>query len=217
MTVKRRIVIVDDHPMVREGLKGRLSLEPDLEVCGEAEEVVSAVQLIEQAAPDLAVVDVSLGSGSGIDLIRRLRARDCQVPVLMLSMYEENLYADRALRAGAMGYVSKNASSKTIIDAVRHVLSGRMYLSPEYSELLAHRIALGREGLSDDPVTALSDRELEVFRLIGSGRTTAELASELHLSIHTVDTHRQRIKSKPELQSAAALSCAAAQWVLENG
>lgn len=217
MTIKRRIVIVDDHPMVREGLKGRLSLEPDLEVCGEAEEVVSAVQLIEEAAPDLAVVDVSLGSGSGIDLIRRLRARDCQVPVLILSMYDAELYADRALRAGAMGYVSKNASSKTIIEAVRQVLSGRMYLSPEYSEQLAHRIALGREGLSDDPVTALSDRELEVFRLIGSGRTTAELASELHLSVHTVETHRQRIKNKLELQSAAALSRAAAQWVLENG
>ena len=191
-----RIALVDDHPMFRDGLRGRLSIESDLEIVGEADDLPSALKLADELEPDLLIVDVSLGDGSGIDLVKRLRARGSDVRVLVLSMYEEELYADRALKAGAQGYVTKHASSETIIEAVRRVLAGKVYLSPEFSEQLVNRMVLGREGLEEDPVSALSDRELEVYQFIGRGQTTSEIAKGMHLSVHTIETHRQRIKQK---------------------
>lgn len=213
----KRVVLVDDHPTFRAGLRARLEIEPSFEVCGEADDLASAVRVVEETQPDLAVVDIRLGTDSGIDLVRRLVSRDDGLRILVVSMYEEELYADRALKAGARGYVTKGASTDELVKAIRYVAEGGVYLDPEFSEQLVHRMVLGREGLSDDPVSTLSDRELQVYELIGRGLSTADIAAELHLSVHTIETHRQRIKSKLEISHASELTRSAAQWVLEHG
>lgn len=212
-----RVLIIDDHPVVREGLAARIERQPDLEVCGEAADIPDAVQLIESAHPDVAVIDVALKTGSGIDLIRQIKEKHPTVRMLVWSMYQDDLYAERALRAGALGYINKEHATSRIIDAIRSVLNGRIYLSEQAADQILQSTVSGRSGTASSPVQALSNRELEVFELIGQGLATAAIANRLGVSVNTIETHRQRIKAKFNLKSATELTRAATQWVLENG
>ncbi|QDV35222.1 response regulator transcription factor [Tautonia plasticadhaerens] len=214
-----RVLIVDDHPAVREGLGFRIARCPDLVVCGEAADVAEALDQAERARPDVSVIDIALGTGSGIDLIRRLRARDPSSRTLVWSMYPESLYAERALRAGAMGYITKQEATGRIIEAIRRVHRGEIFLSDAAAGRLIRRVVGRGVEVPASPTLeeSLSDRELEVLRQIGAGHTTAETARCLHLSVHTVDTYRQRIKAKLALRNASELARVATQWVLEHG
>lgn len=212
-----RIVIVDDHPVTRKGLATVIACESDMEVCGEAEDIGEALNVIRETCPDLAIVDVSLKTGNGIDLVARLRELENPVRALVCSMYEESLYADRALRAGAMGYINKDAGTDTIVSAIRRIVSGKVYLSPEMSERMLHRMVLGKKGVQDSPLEMLSDRELEAFQLMGHGLTTAQIADRMCLSPKTVETYRARVKEKLDIDSISELTRQAAQWVIENG
>jgi DNA-binding NarL/FixJ family response regulator len=209
-----RVLIVDDHPAVREALAIRISRESGLKVCGEAADVPEALRLVETTDPDVAVIDIALKTGDGIDLIRRIKSRDQTISMLVWSMYGENLYAERALRAGAMGYLDKEQATSTIIEAIRHVLGGKVYLSPAMTEKLLKR-SVGQDP-GRMPIDSLSDRELEVFRLIGQGVKTQEIAVHLHLSPKTVETYRDRIREKLDLSDGSELARSAFQWVIEN-
>jgi DNA-binding NarL/FixJ family response regulator len=209
-----RVLIVDDHPALREGLVTRISSHPDLEVCGEAADVAEAMKLVASAQPDVAVVDVQLKTGNGLDLVKRIKARDDSIRILVCSVYPDKLYAERALRAGALGYINKEHSTTRIIEAIRRVGDGKVYLCDEMAESLLSQAVGGTQPLRESPIESLSDRELEVFQLIGEGLSTAQLAKRLHISRHTVDTHRERIKEKLNLASAAELTRSAMQWVL---
>ncbi len=212
-----KILIVDDHPIVREGLVARIARQPDLIVCGEAEDVGDALELVKTTQPDLAIIDLSLKTGQGLDLIKRIQACSPNTKTLVSSMFDESLYAERALRAGALGYVNKQEVSEKIIEAIRHVLEGKIYLSPRMTERLVQRAVGSPPQLDQAPIETLTDRELEIFRLIGQGKTTRHIAAELHLSIKTVETHRENIKSKLNIVNAAELGREAVQWVMENG
>jgi DNA-binding NarL/FixJ family response regulator len=213
-----RILIVDDHPAVREALSIRLSREPDLEVCGQAAEVSEALQVFGATDPDLAVIDISLKGGDGIDLIKRIKARKDSARLLVWSMYSESLCAERALRAGALGYVNKGQATDQIVVAIRRVLDGKVYLSDTMAEKMLHRaVGEGGDGVARTPIDTLSDRELEVFRLIGQGLKTHDVATQLHLSAKTVETYRDRIRTKLNLSTGLELSRHALLWVLENG
>src|SRR6266567_4397793 len=203
-TKKRaRILIVDDHPAVREALVSRIGRQPDLEVCGEAADLSEALGLVADTQPDLAVVDISLKTGSGIDLIKRIKDRNDSVRMLVWSMHSESLYAERALGAGALGYINKDQATDKIVEAIRRVLEGKVYLSDAMAEKMLHRaVGGGREEVTRSPLTALADRELEVFHLIGQGVKTAEIAERLHLSVKTVETYRDRIRQKLDLSDA---------------
>lgn len=218
-TKKRaRILIVDDHPAVREALASRIGRQADLEVCGEAADMTEALRLVANTQPDLAVVDISLKTGSGIDLIKRIKDRNDHVLMLVWSMHSESLYAERALRAGALGYINKDQATDKIIDAIRRVLEGKVYLSDTMAEKMLHRAVGGdRKEVTRSPLDALADRELEVFRLIGLGVKTAEIAERLHLSVKTVETYRDRIRQKLDLSDGTELAHYATQWVLGNG
>lgn len=212
-----RVLIVDDHPAVREALAIRITGEPDLEVCGEATDLGEAVQVAAAQNPDIAVIDLGLKSGSGIDLIKRLRSNHPKLMMIVWSMYSEELYAERALRAGARGYINKEQATSKIIEAIRRVLSGKIYLSQAMTEKLLERRIEAPDKMSGQwTIDALSDRELDVFRLIGQGVKTAEIASRLHLSIKTVETYRDRIRDKLGLHDGTELSHCAVQWLLEN-
>jgi DNA-binding NarL/FixJ family response regulator len=209
------ILIVDDHPVVREGLALQIATQPDLEVCGEAEDVAGALALLESARPDVAIVDISLKKGNGIDLIRRIKERDDSVRVLVWSMYPENLYAERALRAGARGYLHKGQATRHLLDAIRAVLSGKVYVSGELADELLQRVVSGKAA-DRSPIDRLSDRELEAFELMGHGLTTDAIATKMHVSPKTVETYRARIKDKLGLSNVTELIQRAAQWVLES-
>lgn len=213
---KQRILIVDDHPMVRDGIKLQVSMHQDLDVCGEAESVVEAFALVQQTHPDLVIVDISLKSGHGIDLIKRIKSYDGEIKMLVSTMYNESLYAERALRAGAQGYLNKQESREKLVEAIRTVLSGQRYFSPQMTERLVSQ-AVGKTDPTQSPVETLSNRELEVFQLIGTGLTSGAIARKLHLSPHTIDTHREKIKVKLGLKNSGELQREAVQWVLENG
>ena len=210
-----RILIVDDHPVVREGLAFQIATQPDLEVCGEAEDVAGALALLESARPDVAIIDISLKNGNGIDLIRRIKARDDPVLILVWSMYPENLYAERALRAGAQGYLHKGRATRQLLDAIRAVLSGKVYVSGEVADELLHRV-VGGKATKESPIDRLSNRELEAFELMGQGLTTDLIATTMHVSPKTVETYRARIKEKLGLSNVTELIQRAAQWVLEK-
>lgn len=210
-----KIAIVDDHPIVREGLTLRISTQPDLEVCGEAETEAEAFLLVQATRPDLVIVDISLKGGHGIDLIKRLNALDTPPKMLVVSGFRESLYAERAMRAGAMGYLNKQESNDQLLVAIRNVLAGQHYVSPDLGFRLVNK-ALGKPTESKSPRELLTARELEVFRLIGEGETSGAIASRLFLSTHTIDTHRENIKRKLDIKTAGALTRAAVQWVLEN-
>ena len=211
-----RILIVDDHPIVREGMSALLAREPDFEVCGEAEDVPSAIRLIDETRPNVVTVDISLENGSGIDLIRRIAKSDPSIRMVACSLHDERLYAERAMHAGALGYVNKHEATQTIVTAIRRILQGQVYLSDEISQQLAHRLIGGRGKEVQPAVESLSDRELDVFRMIGNGLTSAQIARELHLGVKTIDTYRSRIKQKLKLTNTAQLAREAAQWVLEQ-
>ena len=212
-----KILIVDDHPIVREGLAARIARQPDLEVCGEAEDVNDAFEKVKATDPDLVVIDLSLKSGSGLDLIKKIKARSDRIKMLVSSMHDETLYAERALRAGAMGYINKQEMSEKVLEAIRQVLEGKMYLSPQMTERLLQRAVGTTPQLTQSPIETLSNRELEIFQMIGNGLATRQIATELHLSVKTVETHRENIKSKLNLSSSTELTREAVQWVLENG
>ena len=209
------ILIVDDHPISREGLAIRLSREPDLRVCGEAADVPDAISRAAETAPDLAVVDVALKSGSGIDLVKRLRDRFPGIKVLVWSMYQDTLYARRALQAGAGGYVNKECAAEVIVGAIRQVAGGGIYLNPDVIQAVLKR-AVGSDGPLPDPTAALSDRELTVFRLLGEGLDTQQIAARLHLSPKTVETYRARVRAKLGVESGSEVLRLAVRWVLEN-
>ena len=217
-TLKRaRVLIVDDHPAVREALAIRIGRQRDLEVCGEAAGMSEALRLVADTQPDAAVIDISLKSGNGLDLIKRLKARNDRIGILVWSMHSESLYAERALRAGALGYINKDQATDKIVEAIRRVLEGKVWLSEAMAERLLHRaVGAGQQAVTLSPVNALADRELEVFLLIGQGMKTANIAERLHLSIKTVETYRDRIRQKLDLSDGGELAHFATQWVLEN-
>jgi DNA-binding NarL/FixJ family response regulator len=214
---RARILIVDDHPLVRSGLRLLIDCEPDLSVCGEAANATEAMRLLDSQTPDLLIVDLSLKESSGLELIKRVKARNPEAKMLVSSMFEESLYAERVLSAGALGYVHKQEGMERVIEAIRCVLSGRVWLSSAMSDRMLRRMTVSTQAPSQSPVHALSDRELEVFEQIGRGCATKDIARQLHLSIKTVETHREKIKAKLGLKSAAELSRAAFQWVAEQG
>lgn len=209
-----RIIIVDDHPIVREGLAMHIATQSDLDVCGEAEDVPGALALVASARPDLAIVDISLKSGNGLDLIRRIKDRQDAVRILVWSMYPENLYAERALHAGAQGYLNKGQATHHVLDAIRALLQGKVYVSGELADQLLNR-AVGRTTEERSPIERLSDRELETFQLMGNGLTTESIAERMHVSPKTVDTYRARIKEKLGLSNMTEMIQRAAQMVLE--
>jgi len=212
---KFRILIVDDHPIVRRGLRELVADEPDLEVCGEAEDVAGALQQVEALSPDVVVIDLSLKGGHGLELIQEIKARQRPVKMLVSTMHDESLFAERVLRAGAMGYISKQESPDKIIGALRQVLRGEIYLSPRMANRFLHRLASG-QSFETAPIDSLSDRELQVFEMIGQGLATKQIARKLDLSPKTIEAHREKIKAKLNLKSGAELSRHATQWVLEN-
>jgi DNA-binding NarL/FixJ family response regulator len=212
---KRHVFLVDDHPLVREWLTNLINQQPDLEVCGEAENVADALRGIAATKPDLAVIDITLNAASGLELLKDIRIQHPLVPPLVLSMHEEELYAERAMRAGARGYVRKRETSKNILAAMRCVLEGGIYISQKVSNAMALKFLEGHEAVStaQSRVGELSDRELEVFELLGKGKSTSEIADELHLSLKTVQAYSVRAKEKLGLTSAAELLREAILWV----
>ncbi len=214
---KTRVFLVDDHPLVREWLANLIDQQPDLTVCGEAESAAAALAGVGAAKPDVAVVDISLGGRSGIDLIRDLKQTHPGVAVLVLSMHDEDLYAERALRAGARGYIMKREVTKKVILAIRRVQQGRVYLSDRLAATLAEKLVTGTPAAPESPVAQLSDRELEVFRLLGQGRATRQIAEALHLSSKTVQAYYARMKEKLGLDTMSQLLSEAVRWEQEQG
>jgi len=209
-------VIVDGHPLLRERLAQLINHELDLEVCGEAGNAQDGIQLIRNTGADLAIIDITLKGSSGLELIKSVKALSIGIPVLVLSMHEEALYAERALRAGATGYITKHQAADQIIQAIRRVLAGEVYLSERMTtSFLKSLTSAGVKSLSR-PVDRLTDRELEVLELIGSGHTTREIAETLKLGVATVDTYRARIKEKMNFQKGTELQHYAVRWIRER-
>ncbi len=210
---KRRILLVDDHPLTSEGLAGVINREADLEVCGMAGHPAEAMSVLARLKPDLMVTDMTMPGRSGIEFIRDVHAMIPELPILVLSMHDEMLYAERALRAGALGYLMKDAGSAKVLEVIHAILSGQSYVSPQMSARLLDAVTGRRPRGSTSPIEKLSDREFEVFRLLGSGKSTKEVAEALHLSPKTVDVHRGRIKEKLQLKDASSLIHHAVRWV----
>ncbi len=215
-TAKARILVVDDHPIVQEGLAAVINRESDMVVCGSAASAREALEAITKSKPDLALVDVSLESSHGVELVKDLTSRDMKVPVLMLSTHDEALYADRSLRAGARGYIMKREPHRKLLEAIRKVLRGEFYFSDAMTSTLLQELSSSPAGKPSQPLQRLSDRELQVMEEIGRGRRTSEIAATLHLSVKTVQTHREHIQKKLALPDFVSLTRYAVQWV-ENG
>ncbi len=212
MSMKRTVFVVDDHPVIRWGYISLINQEPDLEVCGEADTAFEALDKIPEASPDLAIVDISLAGMNGIELTKQLQVLHPDLPVLIVSMHDEVLYGDRALRAGARGYIMKREVRTKIVEAIRRLLSGGTYLSDQMSTRLLNQYQGGRFD-ERSPIERLSDRELEVFELYGRGYSTREIAEALFISRKTVESHRNRIKDKLGLESTSQFLQRAVQWV----
>lgn len=210
-----KVLIVDDHPVVRLGLAEMINRETDLTVCGEAADVTDAMRKMEASHPDVVIIDISLEGESGIELIEHIRARWPSVKMLVSSAHDERVFAGRVLRAGAMGYLSKREALTKIVEALRQVLRGEVYLSPQMATVLLQRVAAGKS-LDLDPIEALSNRELQVFEMIGQGLTTQEIARKLQVSPKTVESHREGVKMKLNLRNSAQLTRRAFQWVQEG-
>ena len=208
---KIKIFIVDDHPIVRRGLTQVINQEPDMIVCGEAENSQMTLEALKKGLPDAMIVDLSLKNESGIELIKDIKARYPAVMILVVSMYDEAFYAERVLRAGAKGYIMKQQISDLIASAIRQVIGGEVYLSPAMSAKILKKVTGGKEVSS--PMERLSDRELEVFRLIGSGLGTRQIAEKLSRSVKTIETYRDHIKQKLTLKDSSELNQAAIQWL----
>jgi len=212
-TRQRRILIVDDHPIFRKGIAMMLQHEADITICGEAETAAQALGLVDRLEPDIVLADISLKDVNGIELVKSLRATHPGLPVLMLSMHEESLYAERALRAGARGYLMKQAPPDHVVTAIRQVLRGELYLSPSANHRMLATFLSGQRPVISDSVEQLSDRELEIFELLGRGHGTSMIAHELRVSIKTIEAHRAHIKTKLGLCTAPELMRAAVEWV----
>jgi DNA-binding NarL/FixJ family response regulator len=212
-----RILIVDDHPMMRAGLAAQIEDEPDLEVCAQAEDVNDALAAVKSTSLDLAIIDIALKEDHGINLVKHIKSRFPGVKMLVLSAYQESLYAERALRAGAMGYLNKQETGEKMFEAIRTVLAGERYLSSEMTKRLVAQAFGAADATMTSPVESLSNRELEVFQLIGEGLTAAAIARRLHVSPHTIDSHREKIKQKLDVKTANEIQREATQWILENG
>jgi DNA-binding NarL/FixJ family response regulator len=210
-----RILIIDDHPLVRTGFAQLISDSPDLEVCGEAGDMAEALKLVDETSPDLAIIDLSLAGGSGLDLIERIRLRNKDLLMLVASMHDETLYAERVLSAGARGYINKQEAQDRIIFAIRQVLNGKVYLSQAMTDRLLSGMV--ESGGDKRDVESLSNRELQVFEMIGEGVATSRIAKQLHLSIKTIETHQAHIKKKLGLNSAHELTQRAIRWSMEHG
>ncbi len=207
-----RVLIVDDHPIVRQGLAQLLEQEEDLTVCGEASCAQSALEAIEQLEPSIVIVDILLKDVNGIELIKMIKSRFGKIPVLVMSMHDESLYAERSLRAGARGYIMKEEATDKMLTAVRKVMDGEIYLSDRMVSRILLRLAEGKDE-AESPLNRLSDRELEVFQLLGEGTPTRQIAERLNVSVKTVESYRAHIKEKLELASSTELIKQAVQWV----
>jgi DNA-binding NarL/FixJ family response regulator len=209
----KSIFLVDDHPMLRRGLATLIESEPDLKVCGEASTVQEALRAMAQAAPDLTIVDLGLRGPDGLHLIRAMKQSHPAIPALVLSMYDESEHAERAFRAGARGYLSKTQMEDTVLTAIRCVLDGGLYMSAALGMRFAEKFLVSPAPSTGSPLAVLSDRELEIFRLIGEGQITRQIAQRLHLSIKTIESHREHIKHKLTLESGSALLRYATRYV----
>jgi DNA-binding NarL/FixJ family response regulator len=215
-TTRRRVLVIDDHPLLRQGLAMLINQQKDLQVCGEAEDVHAALQLVAQTRPDIVIVDISLKGPDGLELLKSIRTTDPDLPVLILSMHDEAIYAERALRARANGYIMKQEATEMVLVAVRRILDGDVYLSDSMSKKMLQQYIDGAPSVLQSRIATLSDRELEVFCRIGEGRATREIAEELHLSIKTVETYQAHIKEKLGLRSGRELIQHAIQWKINE-
>lgn len=213
---KARVLLVDDHPIVRQGLGQLINEEPDLTICGEAEDFQAALTALDDTKPDVAIVDISLKDRSGIELVKEIRARKPELPILVLSMHDESLHAERVLRAGAKGYIMKQEATEQVMNAIRRVLRGEVYLSERMASRMVNRLVAGPQNVGGSPIERLSDREFEVFQMIGQGVGPSDIAEKLGLSVKTVETHRERIKEKLNLASGSELIRYAMQYVMDE-
>ena len=211
---KTKVLLVEDHAMFRERLALLISQDFDMTICGETDNIQEALEIVQSAKPDLALIDITLKGSSGLEFLKDLKAREINLPVLVLSMHEEALYAERVLAAGAKGYITKHESSQTLLRAIQCVLEGKVYLSEQMTETLLRKMS--GQDVSSSAMKRLTDRELEVFQLIGAGRTTREIAETLRLGITTVDTYRTRIKEKLGLRNGTQLQHYASNCVQQG-
>lgn len=211
-----KVLLVEDHPMFRERVAHLINKAMDMNVCGETDNIQEAMEIIKASEPDIAIVDITLRGSSGLELIKDLKAQGIQIPVLVLSMHDETLYAERVLRAGARGYITKHEASSQVMVAIRRVLAGEVYLSDRLTAKILSRMTMPGFTTENSGMDLLTDRELEVFQFIGNGRTTREISQALNLGLTTVDTYRSRIKDKLNLRNGSELYQHAAQWVKEQ-
>ena len=214
---KHKVLLVDDHPVVRQGLALLVGREPDLLVCGEADGAHSAFQAIDALQPDIVVLDISLTGPDGLDVLKEIRVRSGSLPVLILSMHDESIYAERALRAGANGYIMKQEATEKVLIAIRKILRGDVYLSERLTSAMLNQFVHGSDTIKSSPIVNLTDRELEIFRLIGEGHSTRQIADELHLSVKTIESHQAHIKEKLALRNARELVQHAIEWTVSLG
>jgi DNA-binding NarL/FixJ family response regulator len=211
---KCRVLLVDDHPIVRQGLALLIDREPDLSVCGEAEGAHSAFHAITTLRPDIVVLDISLSGPDGLEVLKEIRTKTASLPVLILSMHDESIYAERAMRAGANGYIMKQEATEKVLVAIRRILQGDVYLSDRLTNTMLQQYVRGASGAKSSPLVNLTDRELEVFRLIGEGHGTRQIADELHLSVKTIESYQAHIKEKLALRNARELVQHAIEWTV---
>lgn len=209
---KISVLIIEDHRMFREQLAHLINKADDMEICGQADNIRDGLALIKKTQPSIAIIDITLRGSSGLELLKDLRAHGIALPTLVLSMHDESLYAERALRAGAKGYVTKHEASAAVLKAIRQILKGEIYLNPRFMSRMISKMTAGGD-VASEPIDRLADRELEVFDLIGRGLTTREIAAQLGLGITTVDTYKTRIREKLNLENSARLRFAASRWV----
>jgi DNA-binding NarL/FixJ family response regulator len=209
---KTQVLIVDDHPVVRDGLTTIINHERDMNVCGQADDAAGALKATAELKPDVVVADISLKSSDGIELTKSIKIRYPRLPVIIFSVHDESIYAERALRAGAHGYMMKETVSENIVKAIRTVLNGEIFVSDKISKKFLHKIAGDKAGTAKTPIENLSDREFEIFRLIGEGYKASQIAKQLHLSAKTIETYRSRIKEKLNLSNAAELLRYSIKW-----
>ena len=215
-TAKAKVLLVDDHPIVRQGLGQLINEEPDLSIVGEAEDFQQALRALDETPPDVAIVDISLKDRSGIELIKEIRARKPELPILVLSMHDESLYGERAIRAGARGYLNKQEATKKVIPAIRAILGGEIFVSEKMTSALLHKLSGGAKMEGATPTDVLTDRELEVFQLLGQGHSVRQIADNLFVSVKTVEAHRENIKKKMNFQTSNELLRYAIQYSLKG-
>ena len=202
---RARVLLVDDHTIIRERLAALINQEPDLVTCGEAEDAFSGLEAVEELMPNIVIVDLSLKDTHGIELIKDIKLRQPELPVLVLSMHDESLYAERAIRAGARGYITKQEATKKVMTAIRRVLAGDIYVSDRMAATILHRLAGDKSEAKGSPLACLTDRELEIFHLLGEGIPARQIAKTLHVSVKTVEAHREHIKAKLNFKTSAEL------------